>query len=205
MIDSIPLFNHWLSMSYKKNQVFQVPEIKLLLFRTPNRTGVPSAYKVNGPVGIRVDIANQVYIKGTCVYADIKKPILYTYEMTNNYLLNKPLSIKLDHTEEVISKLQHPYWPPQLLSNGDHRILRPPSCAILTLYKGKAIPHYPGSQSSSELIFHVYPEAEEVFEVEHLNYVPSWVNRITKRNEVDILERLYHHTGSIHPIFHEEI
>jgi hypothetical protein len=182
--------------------------IKLLIYRTPYRTDAPSAYKVNGPVGIRVDIANQVYIKGTCIYADLDKHLIEVeYEMSNFYLLNKALSIKLDYTEELISKLQHPYWTPQLLPNGDHRILRPPSCGILTLYKGKSKARYPGGPSSSELIFHVYPEARDVFKVEHLNYIPSWVQQVTekkgRKRDVDMLDRLYFQTGSINPVFDE--
>lgn len=191
------------------NQRLKIPEIKLLLYRTPNRMEDPSAYKVNGPVGIRVDIANQVYIKGTCIYADLDKHLIEVeYEMSNYFLLNKALSIKVDQTEELITKLQHPYWSPQLLPNGDYRILKPPSCGILTLYKGKSVARYPGGKSSSELIFHVHPEAKDVFKVEHLNYVPHWVKRITKekdrkKKDIEMLERLYFQTGSINPIFEE--
>ena len=173
----------------------RLPLISLLVWRKKKRISDASEYKTNGPIGIRLDISNGgVYIKGTCIYANLDPYLMNDrYEIPPGYLINKPLSIKMDLTKELIHKLHYPYWKPHLLDNGDYLIKRPPIADIVSLYEGTY--EFPKSQSSSELIFTVPPRALNAWDIQSLFSIPSWIDSIIN-NERDKLDRIYYGIGS---------
>lgn len=159
------------------------PLIKVLIPRKTDRSSSPSEYKVNGPVGIRLDISSRVYIKGICVYSDLDPLTLKTLELSNPEILGHPLSLKFDDTSELVSKLFHPYWSPTPLPSGDTLIPQPPSYSLLSLFKHTSVPHLPLAPSSSLLIFPISPLIPPpILSIQHFTSLPPSLSRYLKHN-----------------------
>lgn len=122
--------------------------LSILLKRKIKRIENPSAVKLNGPVGLNINISERgdIYIKGKCIFSNLEPIYLTRFEVTNEYLIDKPITIILkeeEHINQLINDSQEKYFHPILKENtyNTYTIKRPPDYTTISV--NNCIPRLP--------------------------------------------------------------
>lgn len=144
--------------------------ISIIVRKKEKRIERESSMKIHGPVGACIDISEKgdIYIKGVCNSCNIPSIYLDWYEISNEYLIGKPVTIILQESHHINQFIQSCFYTYKPIEHDDYFLIKsiPP---YIQLSIDVAIPRLPKnglslsnsytSNSNSEILFNLLPQS----------------------------------------------